>query len=114
MKRKVSLATLLLFAAFGLYSQSPLQSLDQGWQYRWGDSPFDEAAKPLWISEGEKLKWQDIDFEGRRIVIRRKAQAHGVRPLRLHDAHHSFASLALASGKSVRWVPLSSATGARS
>ena len=36
--------------------------------------------------------------------LRRKAQAHGVRPLRLDDARHTFASLALASGKSVRWV----------
>ena len=36
--------------------------------------------------------------------LRRKAQADGVRPLRLHDARHTFASLALASGKSVRWV----------
>ena len=36
--------------------------------------------------------------------LRRKAQAEGVRPLRLHDARHTYASLALASGKSVRWV----------
>jgi integrase len=36
--------------------------------------------------------------------VRRKAQKPGVRPLRLHDARHTFASLAIASGKSVRWV----------
>ncbi len=36
--------------------------------------------------------------------LRRKAQCQGVRPLRLHDCRHTFASLALASGKSVRWV----------
>ena len=36
--------------------------------------------------------------------IRRKAQKLGVRPLRLHDARHSYASLALAAGKSIRWV----------
>ena len=36
--------------------------------------------------------------------LRRKAQKKGVRPLRLHDARHTYASLALASGKSVRWV----------
>jgi len=35
---------------------------------------------------------------------RRRAQAEGVRPLRLHDARHTYASLALAAGKSVRWV----------
>ena len=32
------------------------------------------------------------------------AQSEGVRALRLHDARHTYASLALASGKSVRWV----------
>ncbi len=36
--------------------------------------------------------------------LRRKAQKQGVRPLRLHDARHTYASLALAGGKSVRWV----------
>jgi hypothetical protein len=36
--------------------------------------------------------------------LRRKAQKRGVRPLRLHDARHTYASIALASGKSVRWV----------
>ena len=36
--------------------------------------------------------------------LRRKARKHGVRPLRLHDARHTYASLALASGKSLRWV----------
>ena len=36
--------------------------------------------------------------------LRRKAQKEGVRPLRLHDARHTFASLALASGKSIPWV----------
>lgn len=36
--------------------------------------------------------------------LRRKAQQEDVRPLRLHDARHTFASLALASGKSIPWV----------
>ena len=36
--------------------------------------------------------------------VRRKAQKAGVRPLRLHCARHTFASLALAAGKSIRWV----------
>ena len=27
-----------------------------------------------------------------------------MRPLRLHDARHTFASLALAAGKNIRWV----------
>ena len=36
--------------------------------------------------------------------MRRRAQKAGVRPLKLHAARHTYASLALASGKSVRWV----------
>ncbi len=36
--------------------------------------------------------------------VRRRAQKLGVRPLKLHTARHMFASMALAAGKSVRWV----------
>jgi len=36
--------------------------------------------------------------------VRRAAQKIGVRPLKLHAARHSFATWALAAGKSLRWV----------
>ena len=36
------------------------------------------------------------------IRLRRKAQARAVRPLKLHSTRHTYASLALASGKSVK------------
>jgi len=36
--------------------------------------------------------------------IRRRAAKLGVRPLKLHAARHTYASLALAAGKSIRWV----------
>ena len=36
--------------------------------------------------------------------VRRRAQKRGVRPLKLHCARHTWASLALASGKSTKWV----------
>jgi hypothetical protein len=36
--------------------------------------------------------------------LRRRAQKRGVRPLKLHCTRHTWASFALASGKSVRWV----------
>ncbi len=39
-----------------------------------------------------------------RYRVRRRAQKLGVRPLRLHCARHTWATLALESGKSVRWV----------
>ncbi len=31
-------------------------------------------------------------------------EEHGVRPLRLHDCHHTYASLALEAGRSIRFV----------
>jgi integrase len=36
--------------------------------------------------------------------VRRAAERHGVRPLKLHCARHTWATLALQSGKSLRWV----------
>jgi len=36
--------------------------------------------------------------------VRRRAQAQGVRPLKLHCTRHTWATLALQAGKSVRWV----------
>jgi len=36
--------------------------------------------------------------------LRRRAAKHDVRPLKLHCARHTYASFALAAGKSVRWV----------
>ncbi|WP_346795520.1 GGDEF domain-containing protein [Halomonas sp. Bachu 37] len=31
------------------------------WEYRWGDSPLDEVAKPLWLRDGS-TDWLPIDF----------------------------------------------------
>lgn len=36
--------------------------------------------------------------------VRRRAQKSGVRPLKLHCTRHTYASTALAAGKSLRWV----------
>ena len=36
--------------------------------------------------------------------LRRRAQRLGVRPLKLHCTRHTYASMALASGKSVKWT----------
>lgn len=37
-------------------------SLNQHWQYRWGDSPFDASGVPLWIQQANDPAWQNIDF----------------------------------------------------
>jgi integrase len=36
--------------------------------------------------------------------LRRRAQAEGIRPLKLHATRHTWASMALESGKNIRWV----------
>ena len=36
--------------------------------------------------------------------IRRRAQKRGIRPLKLHCARHTWATMALQAGKSLRWV----------
>ena len=48
--------------------------------------------------------WQERNFNRVWERVRRKAQAEGARPLRLHCTRHTYASRALAAGKSLRWV----------
>ena len=60
---------------------------------------------PEWVfcsESGGTLDERNVERSWAR--IRRRAQKLGVRPLRLHDCRHSFATWALGSGKSIRWV----------
>ena len=36
--------------------------LEEGWEYRWGDSPFTNAGVPLWVVNDEPAQWQSIGF----------------------------------------------------
>jgi len=66
---------------------------------------FGWPEPPEWVfpsHTGSPIDQDNFERSWRR--VRRRAQALGVRPLRLHCARHTYASLALASGKSVRWV----------
>lgn len=36
--------------------------LEEGWEYRWGDSPFTDAGVPLWVVNDEPSQWQAIGF----------------------------------------------------
>ena len=37
--------------------------LTEGWEYRWGDSPFDSNKVPLWTYEdGERYQWRPIGY----------------------------------------------------
>ena len=60
---------------------------------------------PEWVFPSKTGKPIDVNnFERTWRRLRRRAQKKGVRPLKLHCTRHTYASLALASGKSVRWV----------
>ena len=62
MSRLLSCLTLLvLMFIAGLVSADPAQTLDQGWEYRWGDSPFQQHT-PLWTTEDAPHNWKPIDF----------------------------------------------------
>lgn len=41
----------------------PPIDLDQGWEYRWGDSPFRDDGLPTWVEKpGGEEEWQSIAF----------------------------------------------------
>jgi diguanylate cyclase (GGDEF)-like protein len=49
--------------ALGAHALSPAMTLDEGWQYRWGDSPFTEDGVPIWSQDPtDRETWQSIDF----------------------------------------------------
>jgi hypothetical protein len=92
--RFVALAPPLASVLRDLLSERRRQCLSQKWA---------EVPELVFCSEtGGPLDERNINRSWGR--VRRKAQKRGVRPLRLHDARHTFASIALASGKSVVWV----------
>ena len=70
------------------------ESLEEGW-----------PAVPEWVfpsETGGPLHPANFQRTWRR--VQRRAQKAGVRPLKLHTTRHTWASMALGAGKSVRWV----------
>ncbi len=64
----------------------------------WADVPeviFCTSEGTCWDDKNLRRSWERV---------RRRARADGIRPFKLHAARHTWASLALESGKSVRWV----------
>lgn len=45
-----------------VFAQPSALDLQEGWQYRWGDSPFNAQGQPLWALEPEAGEWHDIGF----------------------------------------------------
>ncbi len=92
--RSVALSPALAAILRDLLAERRRASLERGWA-EVPEFVFCSATGGLLDERNVTRSWQRL---------RRKAQKRGVRPLRLHDARHTYASLALASGKSVRWV----------
>ncbi len=60
---------------------------------------------PEWVFCSRKgTALEERNFARRWYRLRRRAQREGIRPLKLHATRHTWATLALQSGKSVRWV----------
>jgi len=92
--RTISMPPTLAETLFDLLSLRRTQVLQRGWREVPPWVFCSEAATPMDESNVTR-SWDRV---------RRRAQKCGVRPLRLHDARHTFASLALEAGRSIRWV----------
>jgi diguanylate cyclase len=56
-KSRTALILLLFFSALPIFSID----INTGWEFRWGDSPFNKDGEPLWTFE-EMGAWNPIDF----------------------------------------------------
>jgi len=93
-RRAISMPPTLAAVLFDLLAERRIQSIHRGWP---------EAPPAVFCSErGTPLDERNVTRSWYR--VRRRAQKLGVRPLKLHAARHTFASLALAAGRSIRWV----------
>ena len=92
--RTVLMAPSLASVLFDLLAERRREAMQRGW-----------PEIPAWVFCSEAGTAADERNVGRMWDrVRRRAQKFGVRPLRLHAARHTFATLALQAGKSVRWV----------
>ena len=92
--RLVSMPPSLAEALFDLLAARRLQVVAKGWK-----------EVPEWVFAAETGARPDpshVSRVWRR--VRRRAQAKGVRPFPLHSCRHTWATLALESGRSIRWV----------
>lgn len=56
------LIVLVVLSFFASQTASAAVDLKEGWEYRWGDSPFTRDGVPQWIQADEPERWQSIGF----------------------------------------------------
>ena len=90
--RRVQMTASLASDLFDLLAKRRIQGMSRGW-----------AEPPKWVfcsEAGTALDPSNVTRVWNR--IRRRAQPLGVRPLRIHDARHTWATFALHAGKNIR------------
>ncbi|GAF94179.1 unnamed protein product, partial [marine sediment metagenome] len=92
--RRVPLPASALEALERLLEQRKRESLERGWP----EVPAFVFCTP------KGTAWDPGYFSRRWERVRRIAQREGARPLKFHATRHTWATLALAAGKSPRWV----------
>jgi integrase len=93
--RTLALPHSLALELFDLLATRRRQALERGW-----------PQPPEWVfcAEDGSSWWDERHFSRVWERLRRRAQREGIRPLKLHATRHTWATLALQAGKSVRWV----------
>ncbi len=92
--RVLAMPPTLALSLFNLLTQRQREAIHRGWA---------SVPEPVFCSEaGTPLDGRNVTRSWDRRP--RRAQKQGVRPLRLHDAPHTFATLAVSAGRSIRWV----------
>ena len=92
--RRIPMTEAVAIELFDLLGLRRQETLSRGWRETPATVFVSEAGKPLDARNTQRV-WERV---------RRRAQKEGVRPFKLHATRHTWATMALQSGKSVRWV----------
>ncbi len=92
--RTIAMPASLTSALFDLLAVRRKECLNRGWE--------NVPAQVFCSESGTPLDENNVGRTWRRLM--RFAQKEGVRPLRLHDCRHTYATLALEAGRNIRFV----------